>query len=342
MSRIPGQGEFELSRDFDLVTGGAGFIGSHLAEGLLEKGRKVIVLDNLSSGKRENIQALTNNYQGSFELVEGDIRDRNLCSSLAERSEAIYHLAAIPSVQYSVDFPSEVNSVNVEGTLSVFESARDTGVKTVVFASSCAVYGDSENLPLAETEPPRPMSPYAVSKLTDEYYARVFSEIYGFSSTALRFFNVFGPRQDPSSDYAAVIPRFVTRMLSGKPPIIYGDGEQSRDFIFVKNVVAANLAAAEAAGKGIKVNIGTGQRRTLNQIVEILNRILGTSLQPDYQEARAGDIKDSEARVSAAEELIGFKPAISFEEGLSRTVEAFRLTVQQEPDSLKYRQEKRS
>ena len=313
-----------MNREFDLVTGGAGFIGSHLAEGLLERGRRIIVLDNFSSGKIENIKGLVNRFKGKIELVEGDIRDQSLCAGLAGRSEVIYHLAAIPSVQYSVDFPIEVNSVNVEGTLSVFQAARKGGVKTVVFASSCAVYGDSENLPLSEAEPPRPMSPYAVSKLTDEAYSGVFSEVYGFSSTALRFFNVFGPRQDPSSDYAAVIPRFVTRMLAGKPPIIYGDGEQSRDFIYVENVVAANMAAAAAAGQGICVNIGTGRGRTLNQVVGILNSILNTDFEPDYQEVRAGDIKDSEARVKAAEELIGFKPVIDFEEGLRRTVESFR------------------
>jgi UDP-N-acetylglucosamine/UDP-N-acetyl-alpha-D-glucosaminouronate 4-epimerase len=313
-----------LSREFDLVTGGAGFIGSHLAEGLLEKGRRIIVLDNFTSGKKENINSLINRFKGKIELVEGDIRDHSLCTRLAEKSEVIYHLAAIPSVQYSVDFPIEVNSVNVEGTLSVFQSARKGGVKTVVFASSCAIYGDSENLPLSETELPRPMSPYAVSKLTDEAYSGVFSRVYGFSSTALRFFNVFGPRQDPSSDYAAVIPRFVTRMLAGKPPIIYGDGEQSRDFIFVKNVVAANLAAASAAGQGVCVNIGTGEGRTLNQVVAILNSILNTDIEPEYQEARAGDIRDSVAQVKAADELIGFKPAIDFEEGLRQTVESFR------------------
>ncbi|MFH1965850.1 MAG: NAD-dependent epimerase/dehydratase family protein [Acidobacteriota bacterium] len=316
-----------MSREFDLVTGGAGFIGSHLAEGLIERGRRIIVLDNFSSGKIENIKGLINRFRGKIELVEGDIRDQSLCAGLAGRSEVIYHLAAIPSVQYSVDFPIEVNSVNVEGTLSVFQAARKEGVKTVVFASSCAVYGDSENLPLSEAEPPRPMSPYAISKLTDEAYSGVFSEVYGFSSTALRFFNVFGPRQDPSSDYAAVIPRFVTRMLAGKPPIIYGDGEQSRDFIYVENVVAANMAAAAAAGQGICVNIGTGRGTTLNQVVGILNSILNTDFEPDYQEARAGDIKYSEARVKAAEELIGFKPAIDFEEGLRRTVESFKRNL---------------
>ena len=316
-----------MSRDFDLVTGGAGFIGSHLAEGLLEEGRGVIILDNYSSGKKENVRHLSGRFADRLELVEGDIRNRELCTELAERCETVFHLAAIPSVQYSVDFPSEVNSVNVEGTLSVFDSARDAGVRSVVFASSCAIYGDSKNLPLPEDEDPRPMSPYAVSKLADEYYSRVYSEIYDFSSTALRFFNVFGPRQDPTSDYAAVIPKFVTRMLSGRPPIIFGDGEQSRDFIFVKNVVAANLAAAQAGQSGIKVNIGTGERRTLNQVVEILNRILGTSLEPEYQEARAGDIRDSVAGVSAARDLIGFEPAISFEDGLRRTVEAFRETM---------------
>lgn len=313
-----------LNREFDLVTGGAGFIGSHLAEGLLENGRKVIILDNFSSGRIENIRGLQERFEGKLKLVDGDVRNQELCADLALKCEAVYHLAAIPSVQYSVDYPVEVNSVNVEGTLSVFQAARKAAVKTVVFASSCAVYGDSRNLPLSEAEPPRPMSAYAVSKLADELYSSVFAKVYGFSSTALRFFNVFGPRQDPSSDYAAVIPRFVTRMLDGKPPVIYGNGEQSRDFIYVEDVVSANLAAARSAGHGICVNIGTGRSRTLNEIVEILNGILGTDFEPDYQAARPGDIKDSEARVSDAEELIGFRSSIDFEEGLRRTVESFR------------------
>jgi len=313
-----------LKREFDLVTGGAGFIGSHLVRGLLDAGRKVIVLDNFSSGRFENLQGLGENQNGNFRLVDGDIRDEQLCFELAEACESIYHLAAIPSVQYSVDYPLEVNSVNVEGTLSVFQAARRAAADTVVFASSCAVYGDSENLPLPEDEPPRPMSTYAVSKLADEMYSDVFARVYGFSSTGLRFFNVFGPRQDPASDYAAVIPRFVTRMLDGKPPIIYGDGEQSRDFIYVQNIVEACMAAARSSGRGIFVNIGTGESRTLNQIVEVLNGILGTDYQPVYEEARPGDIRDSRASVAAARDLIGFTPSVDFKEGLQRTVDAFR------------------
>lgn len=313
-----------MNREFDLVTGGAGFIGSHLVRGLLDAGRKVIVLDNFSSGRVENLQGLVENQNGNFKLVDGDIRNEELCLGLAEKCSTVYHLAAIPSVQYSVDYPLEVNSVNVEGTLSVFQSARRAAAGTVVYASSCAVYGDSENLPLTENEPPRPMSAYAVSKLADEMYSDVFAKVYGFSSTGLRFFNVFGPRQDPTSDYAAVIPRFVTRMLGGKPPIIYGDGEQSRDFIYVQNIVEACMAASRASGRGLFVNIGTGKSRTLNEIVEVLNGILGTDYEPVYEEARPGDIRDSRASVAAARDLIEFSPSVDFEEGLRRTVDAFR------------------
>lgn len=313
-----------MNREFDLVTGGAGFIGSHLVRGLLDAGRKVIVLDNFSSGRVENLQGLVENQNGNFKLVDGDIRNEELCLGLAEKCSTVYHLAAIPSVQYSVDYPLEVNSVNVEGTLSVFQSARRAAAGTVVYASSCAVYGDSENLPLTENEPPRPMSAYAVSKLADEMYSDVFAKVYGFSSTGLRFFNVFGPRQDPTSDYAAVIPRFVTRMLGGKPPIIYGDGDQSRDFIYVQNIVEACMAASRASGRGLFVNIGTGKSRTLNEIVEVLNGILGTDYEPVYEEARPGDIRDSRASVAAARDLIEFSPSVDFEEGLRRTVDAFR------------------
>lgn len=295
-----------------------------MTEGLLKAGRKVIVLDNFFAGKVENLQPLQKIYASGLEIVDGDIRDQSLCFQLAEKCRTIYHLAAIPSVQYSVDHPVEVNSVNVEGTLSVFEAARKASVEGVVFASSCAVYGDSDNLPLSEQEPPNPMSGYAVSKLADEMYAAVFNVVYGMPSTGLRFFNVFGPRQDPSSDYAAVIPRFITRMLEGKPPIIYGDGEQSRDFIYVENVVAANLAAAGRPGRGGFVNIGTGRSRTLNEIVAILNKILGTDYLPDYQDPRPGDIRDSVAMTESAMKSIGFKPSIDFEEGLRRTVESFR------------------
>ncbi len=308
---------------FDIVTGGAGFIGSNLSKRLLSKGREVRVVDNLFSGRLENLAGFDRLFPDAFEFRQLDIRDIGALREAFRGCETVYHLAAIPSVQHSIDDPSESNSVNVDGTLNVLSAARETGVSKVVLASSCAVYGDTEVLPVKEDLPIDPLSPYAVTKYCDELYAGVFSRVLGLSSLCLRYFNVFGPRQDPGSDYAAVVPKFITRMLGGKAPIVFGDGEQSRDFIFVENVAAANILAAGSDAQGLAVNIGTGEQRTLNELVSTLNEILGTDFEPIYEPARSGDIRDSVSEIALAREVLGFEPEVSFQEGLGRTVEWF-------------------
>lgn len=308
---------------FDVVTGGAGFIGSSLAECLLTAGRRVRVVDNLFSGRLENVSGFNQRFPDSFEFLKVDIRDREGLSRTLQGCENIYHLAAIPSVQHSVDDPAESNSVNVDGTLTVLSVAREVGAAKVVIASSCAVYGDTEILPVHEETPVHPLSPYAVTKYCDELYAGVFSRVFDLPCLCLRYFNVFGPRQDPGSDYAAVVPKFITRMLSGLPPIVFGDGEQSRDFIFVENVAAANILAASADARGLAINIGTGEQRSLNELISTLNGILGTDFEPIYEPVRPGDIRDSVSEISLARKALGFEPGISFRAGLERTVEWF-------------------
>jgi UDP-glucose 4-epimerase len=236
-------------------------------------------------------------------------------------AEVVYHQAAIPSVQRSIENPLRSNNVNVGGTLNVLATARESGVRKVVFASSSSVYGDAESLPKVESMNARPLSPYAVSKLADELYGRIYSSIHRFPTVGLRYFNVFGPRQNLASQYAAVIPMFVTRMLAGKPPVIYGDGEQSRDFTFVKNVVDANLMAASSDSTGVSVNIGSGERHTLNELVRLLNEILGTAFEPLYEAPRLGDVRHSLAGLEVANSEIGYYPEIGFRDGLERTVE---------------------
>jgi len=312
-----------LEPAFDIVTGGAGFIGSNLSKRLLSKGRRVRVVDNLFSGRLENLDGFDREYPGAFEFLQVDIRDIEALREGFRGCDKVYHLAAIPSVQHSIDDPGESNSVNVDGTLNVLSAAKETGVSKVVLASSCAVYGDTEVLPVKEDQPIDPLSPYAVTKYCDELYAGVFARVLGLSSLCLRYFNVFGPRQDPGSDYAAVVPKFITRMLGGQPPIIFGDGEQSRDFIFVENVAAANIMAAGSDAEALAVNIGTGQQRTLNELASTINGILGTDFEPIYEPARSGDIRDSVSEIALAKEVLGFEPEVSFEEGLGRTVEWF-------------------
>lgn len=306
-----------------IVTGGAGFIGSHLVHGLLERGYTVQVIDNLFTGSVENLKGLAEMYGEAFRFAMVDIRDRDSMKRLFNGAEVVFHEAAIPSVQRSIDNPLETNSANVEGLLSVLLAAGECGVQKVVYASSSSVYGDSETLPKVEEMSANPLSPYAVSKYTDELYGKVFSDIYGISNVGLRYFNVFGPRQDPQSEYAAVIPRFIVRMLSGKPPIIYGDGEQSRDFTYVENVVDANLAAARSDATGIAVNIGCGKRFTLNQLVGMLNDLLGTGFEAEYQDRRPGDVKHSLAGIERAAREIGYRVGVSFERGLRDTVDWF-------------------
>jgi len=296
-----------------LVTGGAGFIGSNIAAELVKQGEEVRVLDNLSTGRRQNIAGL----EDDIWFVEQDMTGLEAIRPAFEGVDYVLHQAALPSVPRSVEDPIATNQVNVNGTLNVLVAARDAGVERVVYASSSSVYGQNPDLPKHESMRPQPISPYAASKLAGETYAAAFYEVYGLETVSLRYFNVFGPHQDPASQYAAVIPIFVSQMLDGKPPMIFGDGEQSRDFSYVANVVHANLCAAQAEGAAGQVfNIACGQRSTLNQLVEYLNEILGTDLEPEYTSERAGDVKHSLADISAAQEVLGYEPQIDFREGL--------------------------
>ncbi len=320
-----------VTERFDIVTGGAGFIGCHICRALLEDGRTVVALDNFSTGKNENIQGLAQKFGQQFRVLDQDIRDGDALGRAFEGAETIYHHAAQPSVQRSVEDPVSANSVNVEGTLKVLVAARDAGVAKLVFASSSSIYGESDTLPKIEEMTPDPVSPYALTKYVGEMYCKVFTQIYGLPTIALRYFNVFGPRQDPNSEYSAVIPRVVTRMLAGQRPIIYGDGEQSRDFTFVGDVVRANLMAAHSDAEGVSLNIACGNRYSLNQLVESLNQVMGSRLEAIYEAPRLGDIRHSEAGISLAEEAIRFTPSIPFPEGLQRTVEWFQEKTTQTP-----------
>jgi UDP-glucose 4-epimerase len=314
----------------NVVTGGAGFIGSHLCRSLLRRGGKVRVIDTFLTGKEENLSDILDLYGDQCEVIREDIRQEGVLPRAFSGADTVFHQAAITSVQRSVDNPVETNSVNVGGTVKVLWAAQQAGVRKVVFATSTSVYGDSPELPKKEEMDPDPLSPYAASKYAGEVFSAVFSKIYGLQTVALRYFNVFGPHQDPNSEYAAVIPRFITRMLAGDRPVVYGDGEQSRDFVFVEDVVAANLAAADSEVRHAVINIGTGESWTLNRLVEILNETLHTSLEPVYQPPRQGEVRHSEADVSLARKLIGFTPTIPFAEGLRRTVEWFQKRALEE------------
>jgi UDP-glucose 4-epimerase len=294
------------------ITGGAGFIGSNLAEALAD-GSEVVVIDDLSSGKKENLAGL------DVELVEGSILDLDLLRGAFEGCDCVFHEAAIASVQRSVEDPILTSRVGVEGTLNVLVAGRDAGAEKVVFASSAAVYGDSPILPKREDMRPEPKSPYAVAKLAGEGFSLAFNEVYGMRNVALRYFNVYGPRQDPASEYAAVIPKFVSAYLAGIAPVIFGDGEQTRDFVYVKDVVRANILASEASVSGV-YNIASGTRTSLNELSEIIKRITGSKIDPIYSEARSGDIRDSVADITNAEEM-GYSPEYSLERGLQKKVE---------------------
>jgi UDP-glucose 4-epimerase len=299
-----------------LVTGGAGFIGSNIARVLAERGDRVRVFDNFLTGRWENLADLP-----QVEVVEGDVRDSEALRSAMTQVDRVLHQAALPGVPRSVQDPATSNESNVTGTLNVLIAARDAGVQRVVCASSSSVYGDTPTLPKVETMAPRPISPYAVTKLTGELYCAVFHQLYGLEAVALRYFNVFGPHQDPLSDYAAVIPLFIAAMTRGERPRVEGDGTQSRDFTFVDNVVQANLRAAQASGVAGEVfNVACGHRYTLLDLVDRLNRILGTRLAPRFGEARAGDVKHSLADIDKARRVLDYEPSISFDEGLERTV----------------------
>jgi UDP-glucose 4-epimerase len=298
-----------------LVTGGAGFIGSNLALALLARGDEVRIFDNFSTGHRSNLELL------DAHLVEGDLRSYERVAAAVDGVEVVFHQGALPSVPRSIQDPLTSSAVNVEGTLNVLLASRDAGVRRVVFASSSSVYGNAPGMPRRETQPLAPLAPYAVSKLAAEQYCMVANRVYGVETVALRYFNVFGERQDPLSGYAAVIPKFIRLMLDAQAPTIFGDGETSRDFTHIQNVVEANLAAAaEPAAAGRVMNIAVGSSRTLNELVETLRRLLDSGLEPDYAPPRPGDVPESVADVSLARDLIGYEPSVDFEEGLERTI----------------------
>jgi len=306
---------------FYLITGGAGFIGSHIVEELVRRRERVRVLDNFSTGRRENLAP----FLEHVELVEGDLRDLSTVRRVAEGVDYILHQAALPSVPRSIADPLTSNDSNVTGTLHLLIAARDAGVKRVVYASSSSVYGDNPTLPKREDMSPAPKSPYAVSKLAGEYYCRVFAQAYGLETVCLRYFNVFGPRQDPASQYAAVIPKFITALLRDEPPTIYGDGHQSRDFTYVSNVVRANLLAATAPDVSGRVfNVACGERYTVLDLVAVLTEILGTHITPVHTAPRPGDVRHSLADITAAREALGYRVEVNFHEGLRRTVAWYR------------------
>jgi nucleoside-diphosphate-sugar epimerase len=300
-----------------LVTGGAGFIGSNIVEELVQREQAVTIIDNFLTGKRENISS----FLSKIELVEGDIRDYDLCRSALEGVDYVLHQAALSSVPRSVEDPLLTNEINIKGTLNILLASREAKVKGFVFASSAAVYGDDPSLPKKENNVGNPLSPYALSKLAGEKYCRIFSQIFGFPTICLRYFNIFGPRQDPSSQYAAVIPNFINRMLKEESPIIFGDGEQSRDFVFVFNVVEANILASKAQGvSGEVFNIASGEGTSVNSLTSKLNELLKKKISPSYDEPRPGDIRHSFADISKARKMLGYEPLVPFNQGLERTI----------------------
>ncbi len=307
-----------------LVTGGAGFIGSHLVEEIVRRGDSVRVLDDLSTGRKENLSAVLD----KVDFHEGDICDAETLRRLFKGVDNVIHLAALSSVVRSVEDPVATTEVNLIGTLQVLLAAREAHVKRVVMAASGAAYGDNPVLPRVETQMPDPLSPYALVKLAGEYYGKIFNRLFGLEFVALRFFNVFGPRQNPKSPYTGVMSKFITAYLSGNTPTIFGDGEQSRDFVYVANIVDATLRACEKPGAvGKVINVGTGVGTTLNQTIKLLNHILGVEVQPQYGPPRLGDVKHSTADISLARAVLGYEPLVSFEEGLRRTVEWLRTEM---------------
>jgi len=304
-----------------LVTGGAGFIGSHIVERLVREGQKVRVIDNLSTGEKKNIEP----FLEKIEFVEGDIRDLEPLREAMGGVDYVLHQAAVSSVPRSVKDPLTSNSVNVEGTLNILVAARDAGVKRVIYASSSSVYGDTPVLPKHEDMKQEPRSPYAVSKLGGELYCQAFYHVYGLETIALRYFNVFGPRQDPKSQYAAVVPKFITALLHGEPPTIFGDGEQSRDFTYIENVVEANLLAAKASGVAGEVfNIACGERITINKLARMLAEIIGVNIEPEHTPPRSGDVLHSLADISKAKRLLGYEVKVSTPKGLEQTVKWYK------------------
>jgi nucleoside-diphosphate-sugar epimerase len=301
-----------------LVTGGAGFIGSHLAAGLAASGARVRILDDLSTGHRENIEEIG----GDIDFVLGSVENETDLRRALENVELVFHEAAIPSVPRSVENPRQTHIACVDATFSLLDAARQMGVRRVVYAGSSSAYGDQEVLPKQEAMLPEPLSPYAVAKLVGEYYGQVFTRVYGLETITLRYFNVFGPRQDPSSQYSGVISRFISALLKNEQPVIYGDGEQSRDFTYIDNVVSANLKAAETSkGIGQIINVANGERITLNELLQVLISLFGrSSTTVDYRPARAGDVKHSLADITRAREFLGYEPLVDLRTGLEKTI----------------------
>jgi nucleoside-diphosphate-sugar epimerase len=303
-----------------LVTGGAGFIGSHLSEELARRGHRVRVADSLVTGKRSNLDHIP-----GIEFLEGDLAELDVARAAVDGCDYVLHQAAIPSVPRSVKDPITSNRANVDATLNTLVAARDAGVKRLVFAGSSSAYGDTPVLPKHEGMPTNPLSPYALQKVVGEQYLQMFTKLYGLETVSIRYFNVFGPRQDPSSPYSGVISVFATALIENRSPKIYGDGQQTRDFTYVANVVDGVLRACEAPGaSGQIINVATGGRISLNQLFYAIRDVVGGSLEPTYVEARQGDVRDSQADIRKAQELLGYEPSVSFEEGLSRTIEWYR------------------
>jgi nucleoside-diphosphate-sugar epimerase len=306
-----------------LVTGGAGFIGSHLAEELVRRGERVRIVDSLVTGKRKNLAHLPD-----VEFIEGDLADVQVARQAMHNVDYVLHQAAIPSVPRSVEDPITSNRANIDASLNVLVAARDAGVRRVVYAGSSSAYGNSPTLPKIETMPTAPLSPYALQKLVAEQYCQMFTALYGLETVTIRYFNVFGPRQDPSSPYSGVISLFISALCEGRQPTIHGDGEQTRDFTYVANVVDGVLRAAQAPGNasGEVINVATGGRISLNQLFRTIRDLVGADIEPRYEPVRAGDVRDSQADISKATQLLGYRPTASFEEGLARTVEWYRTT----------------
>jgi nucleoside-diphosphate-sugar epimerase len=302
-----------------LVTGGAGFIGSHIASTLAASGARVRVIDDLSTGHRENLEEI----KGDLDFIQASIADEKALARALDDVELVFHEAAIPSVPRSVENPRDTHEACLDATFSLLLGARDNKVRRVVYAASSSAYGDQPTLPKREEMAPDPLSPYAVAKLVGEYYCQVFTRVYGLETVSLRYFNVFGPRQDPGSQYSGVISRFIDSLTRSEQPVIYGDGEQSRDFTYIENVVQANLLAAETQkGIGYVINVGNGQQTTLNELLRELKTLIGkTDLEADYQPARSGDVRHSLADTGRARELLGFEPKIGLREGLQRTID---------------------
>jgi UDP-N-acetylglucosamine/UDP-N-acetyl-alpha-D-glucosaminouronate 4-epimerase len=309
-----------------VVTGGGGFIGSHIVEELVHRNQTVRVIDNFSTGRRENIKE----FDGNIELIEQDIANAPDLARYLRGADYVIHQAAIPSVPKSIIQPVPSHHANVTGTFNLLLAARDAGVKRVVYASSSSLYGDSITLPKHEGMMPNPLSPYGAQKLFGEMYCQVFTRTYGLETASLRYFNVFGPRQDPSSQYSGVLSLFITAVLQGRQPTIYGDGLQSRDFTYVKNVVDANLLACTAPGiAGEAFNVACGDRITVNSTLQLINKITGTDINPIYGDPRPGDIKHSQADIRKAQTKLGYNPEVNFEEGLRRTIDWYRASISQ-------------